>query len=411
MKKTQVLFLDALKHSLKNEKTDWQDDISITEWQEIFHLAIIHEVLPLIMETVYENKSLQSYEGMRDTMINQSRMITISQAKRTAEFIILYQNMLENNLKPLVMKGIICRNLYPNPAQRPSLDEDLLIFSYQIDQYHSFLLKNGFHLVDKDTDIHKADEVSYKNNDTHLYLELHKYLFPLNAAAYGDLNSLFSVLDEKKTETIHQTNIRTFGATDHLLYMICHAYKHFLYSGIGIRQICDIALYCKAFDQELDWDKIYESCRLFRIDQFLKAVIKICEIYLGLDPLSCSCSKVWNVNDIDEKPLLEDILSGGLYGTADENRIHSSTMTLEVVSAQKQGRKPRSLMKSLFPPISYMQRRYSYVNDNKILLPFAWIQRGIEYYHRQTAKKTNPAKTIEIGNGRIGLMRKYGIID
>lgn len=33
--------------------------------------------------------------------------------------------------------------------------------------------------------------------------------------------------------------------TDHLLCLLCHAYKHFLYAGFGIRHVCDIGIFAE----------------------------------------------------------------------------------------------------------------------------------------------------------------------
>lgn len=411
MNATNTLFLDALKHALKNQETDWEFELDSEQWCELFRLASIHNVLPLFMQSVYQNSSLSRFEALRKQMIRKACRISLQQAHKTAAFTELYQDMLQEKLKPIVMKGIICRNLYANPEQRPSVDEDLLIFPYQIDKYHQFLTEHGFRLADPDTIIEKADEISYQNESSRLYLEVHKYLFPQNATAYGNLNGLFSVLENLLSENIYGTDFRTFGHTDHLLYMICHAYKHFLYSGIGIRQICDISLYTEKYEKDIDWEKIYEACAIFRIDRFMIAIMNICEKHLGLDAASFSYKKIWSGEEVDEGALLDDILSGGLYGTADENRTHSSTMTLEVVSAQKEGRKPKSLVKTVFPSEAYMQTKYAYVKKNRWLLPLAWTQRGYDYLKNRSQKKTSPAKTIEIGNNRIGLLRKYNIID
>ncbi len=39
----------------------------------------------------------------------------------------LFDKMRQNGLTPLIVKGIVCRDLYPNPDLRTSNDEDLYI--------------------------------------------------------------------------------------------------------------------------------------------------------------------------------------------------------------------------------------------------------------------------------------------
>lgn len=411
MDQMETLFLKALRYAIRNQKLNIDEELSNAQWRHFFHLASIHDILPLIINSVYESESLSQFETLKAHIMKRAKQQTIYQAQRTADFVLLYQEMNEAGLKPLVMKGIICRDLYETPELRPSADEDLLIFPWQIEKYHDFLVNRGFRLLNEDIDLDKADEVSYKNYSNHLYLEVHKFLFPLDAKAYGDLNQLFSVLEERTTETIYHVPIRTFGYTDHLLYMICHAYKHVLYSGIGIRQICDIGLFIEKHHDQIDWERVFTSCAIYRMDQFAAAILGICERHLGIHINAEDFRQYYDLSSIDELPLLEDILSGGLYGVANEDRLHSSTMTLEVVSAQREGRKSKGLLRTVFPDRAYMESKFPYVKKNRWMLPVAWAQRGHQYLSDRSKKKVNPTRTIEIGNTRIRLLKKYNIID
>lgn len=410
MERTSLLFLEILKNALNNTKTDFKEDISPDEWRALYRLSSIHEVVPLFAHTVYRCDSLKQHPKLLSSIVSRAKAIVINQAQRSANFAGLYQEMLDDDLKPLVMKGIICRSLYPEPEQRPSVDEDLLILPEQIKIYHQFLLSHGFSVIGDDIDLKEVDEISYQNKDTHLYLEIHKYLFPRNSSVFGDLNSFFGALEERKSETVYGTEFNTMGYTDHLLYMICHAYKHFLYSGFGIRQICDICLFTKAYGIQINWKRIYESCRSVRMEKFTAAVFKVCEKYLGLNSDDYAYKEIWD-DDINEEPLLIDVLSGGLYGVSSEDRLHSSNLTLESVSASREGRKSRSLMRSVFPDLNYMSTNYPYLKEYRWLLPVAWIQRGYKYLSKKRKRKSSPTGSIEIGNSRIKILKEYHIID
>lgn len=404
----RLAFLEILKDSLENIKYDSDQEITLKQWQELYHLASIHDVIPLFTHTVYSSKPLQAYPEFKSIMITRAKSITLQQAKKSAGFIDLYQQMKENNLQPVVLKGILCRQLYPEPEQRPSSDEDLLISPEQINDYHRFFLSHEFNLVVPDIDLETSDEISYENKNTHLYIEVHKYLFPPQSSAFGPLNSLFDLTEKTWSTPIYGVPILSLTPTMHLLYMIAHAYKHFLYSGIGIRQICDICLFTKTYGSKIDWDRIHSSCKAVRIDLFMETIFYICEKYLGLDRSKQPYNELWKEPG-NEKDLLNDILEGGLYGSANTDRLHSSNMTLEAVSAQKEKRKAKGLRKSLFPDLSYMKQKYTYLKKYAFLLPVAWIQRTFDYLFNK--KKNSPVKTIQIGQDRISILRKYGIID
>lgn len=86
------------------------------------------------------------------------------------------------------MKGIVCRNLYPNPDYRMSGDEDVLIPEEQFKLCHQVMLDYGMQPADPTQDIQSEHEVPYGKPGSPIYIELHKCLFPPESTAYGDLN-------------------------------------------------------------------------------------------------------------------------------------------------------------------------------------------------------------------------------
>ena len=204
---------------------------------------------------------------------------TLGQAKTSAEFLKLYMFLAERSLSPVTVKGIILRDLYPNPEQRISADEDLLISEGDFPKYHDALLDYGMSVVDPDTDTIKEHEISYCNGL--LYLELHKKAFPDDSKAYGDLNRFFNDVEKKAvTAMVYGVPIKTMGYSDHLFYLICHAYKHFINCGIGIRYVSDIVLFSMAYLDKIEWALIKDLCEQIKASRFTSALYRIGEKYL-----------------------------------------------------------------------------------------------------------------------------------
>ena len=69
-------------------------------------------------------------------------------------------------------------------------------------------------------------------------------------------------------------------------------------------------------------------------------------------------------------------------------------------------------MKTVFPPARQLAGRYPYLKEKPYLLPVAWINRILEYGKETAGSPTdnNAAQSIKIGNGRVALLREYGII-
>ena len=403
-------FLAILKASLNRERLQLNDRLSREQWEALFRLASIHKVLPLVYEAVSDLPELAGDCPELADLRPQVRRQVMVQAMRTAEFLELNDKLQEAGLKPLVVKGLVCRQLYRQPDCRPSSDEDVLIPAEEFARCHQVLSDFGM-----ETDVSKeAWELPYRKAGSPLYIELHKHLFPPESDAYGDLNRFFLDAHLRAiTVEIQGHKVYTMGHTDHLFYLICHAFKHFLHSGFGIRQVCDILLYANAYGREVDWMQIRENCRAIRAERFAAAMFAVGIRYLGFVPAEAAYPEAWQAVEVDALPLLQDLLSGGIYGSADMSRKHSSNITLEAVTAQKQGKRARgAIAASLFPPRKQLEGRYTYLKRSPWLLPVAWCSRLWAYgAQRKMDGHDQSVHALKTGKARVELLRSYGILD
>ena len=409
---TQKIFLAVLKGALTGEKVDPCREVSPEEWRKLFTLAQIHQVLPLFYDAVYPYISREAADLGAEIRVR-VRVQVMRQTIKTSAFLELYRQLCAAGMKPLVVKGLICRNLYPNPDLRPSGDEDVLIPMEQFALCHRVLLKNGMKTALEAGAVAAAYEIPYSKEGSPLYIELHRNLFPPESAAYGDLNRFFAdVHDRAVWEEIQGQKVFSMEPTDHLFYLICHAFKHFLHSGFGIRQVCDIVLFANRYGSRLDWQRILKNCRRIRAEKFAAALFAIGRKYLGFDPEQAAYPEAWRNISVDEGPMLEDLLSGGLYGDSSLSRKHSSNMTLAAVAARKQGRKTVSTsLAAAFPAPEKLENRYPWLKKQPYLVPIAWGDR-LWKYSRETrsSKQSSAADALKIGSERLELLKKYGIV-
>ncbi len=413
MNATIELFLTILKASLGREQPKIHREVQTEEWHALFRLARIHNVLPLFYEAVYALPALAGEQTLLAAVKHQVRQQVITQAIRSGKFLELNDRLLEAGIRPLVVKGIVCRSLYPRPDHRPSSDEDVLIPPEQFDKCHGILTDFGMETGEFKEKLSNAYEVPYRKNGTPLYIELHKHLFPPESDAYGDMNRFFiDVRDRAIPMEIQGRTVYTLNHTDHLFYLVCHAFKHFLHSGFGIRQVCDIVLYANAYGTQIDWVKILKNCEAIRAEKFAAAIFQIGSKYLVFEPEKAAYPAAWQAIQVDEDPMLQDLLSGGLYGDASMSRKHSSNITLDAVAAQKQGRKSRgAIMASAFPSAAQLESRYPYLKKHPYLLPVAWGSRLWEYGNEtRNSKDNNASDALKIGTERVELMKVYGIL-
>lgn len=402
----ESLFLQALKAALENRTVHLDRAVSGEQWAQVFAMARAHQVLPMILQAVYGSEAAQSIPPQLAQLCRQqTRKLVMLQTVKTAGFLPVLEALRQAGVQPLVVKGLVCRNLYPYPDQRLSSDEDLLVMPEQMGLCHRILTELGFVTENALTDF----EVTYTQSNGPVYLEVHQSLFPPESGAYGGLNRFFA---DAHARSVLLEDIPTLEYTDHLFYLICHSFKHFLHAGFGLRQVCDVVLFANRYGGQVDWQRLYGNCVRIRAEKFAGALFRIGQKHLTFDWQQAHYPPVWQRISVEEGPMLADLLDSGVYGSADQNRLHSSNMTLSAVEAQNWGRTGnRGLLKSLFPDAKSLQGRYPYLKAHPALLPVAWGSRILSYGREALRSGSDAAESVRIGSERIELLKQYGIID
>lgn len=407
MTREKELFLAALKAAMRNEYVHWDMEISSEEWDAILHLAEAHRVLPMVFQAVYACPAAARVDRALTALYRQKAMqMVVVQTRKTAEFLPLLRALQDAGAEPLVVKGIVCRKLYPNPDHRLSSDEDVWIPPEKMEVCHRVMTEYGLRTPDPDAEDY---ELPYTSTRGSLYVEIHKSLFPPEHEAYGDLNRFFTNTRARSGEL---RGVPTMDCTDHMLYLVCHAFKHFLHSGFGIRQVCDMIFFANAYGDRIDWIRILDRCRQIRAEQFTAGIFRIGWKYLDFSLEKSRYPLQWQAIYVDEGELLEDILQAGVYGSSDRSRVHSSRITLDAFASQKRGsRKSNGLLKTVFPSAKELEGRYPYLKTKPLLLPVAWTDRILKYQKETASGASAAGESIRIGSRRVELLKRYGILD
>ena len=372
------------------------------DWPAIFTLANQQKLLPILFETVRKMPAAEENAALFAVTKQQVIGQVLNQTVRSAEFAALYRKLRTAGLHPVVVKGQLCSRLYPLKDHRISADDDLYIPDAEFMACHEQLLANGLATDTPADELPTADEVSYTKNGSPLYIELHRHLFDSSEDTHDELNHFFANLKPVETD-----GFLAMPPHEHLLYLILHAYKHFVRSGIGLRQFCDIGLWAREYQAEIDWQRLHEQCESVHAATFAEAAFRIAKDYLGIE---FDLPAPWS-DAVDAEPLLHDSLCGGVYGSNDLTRLHSSTVTLNAVKASRTGEKS-GVLRTVFPKREYLERRYPYLKKRPYLLPVAWAQRIAHYAsEKQSGADSSASGSIKLAKERIELMKQYGVMD
>ncbi len=395
MKSFEKEFLSVLSAYFQKK-----DDVSVSKenLEKILSLANAHNVLPLVCDVLSKNYGEEESFQKRKSL---ALAAYSSQCIRNERFLSVCRTLSKNGIEPICVKGACLRSLYKDGSLRPSGDEDLLIKKEDEKLFERMMKENSFVLRNEG-----ANEKAYFDSSTSLLLEAHTSLFFENGELGKKLEELFpSPFSGSKMVMIENTPVLTLGVQSGLLYLVCHAFKHFIRSGFGIRQVCDIAVYMRKYKAELDFSLLESELSKINAAVFFEGIVNIAVKHLGFTDIAFSSLDT----DMNEMPLLEDILCAGVYGKSDSSRVHSAGITLSAVA---DGNKNFSIFSALFPSMKSLAKNYPSLEKFRFLYPWFAFLRIFKYIISVLFKKNGvgtPQESIRIAKERTELLRKYKI--
>lgn len=143
-----------------------------------------------------------------------------AQVKRTNAFLKLYASFRNNDIYPLVMKGLICRQLYGELCDhRPSVDEDILIRIGEYDKVKEVLLANDYipqMEVESEEQLENLQEVSFIHPTEKLHIELRLNVMCRDNDVCAKMSDYFKdVFEQYREVTIDSVTIRTLSHQNH----------------------------------------------------------------------------------------------------------------------------------------------------------------------------------------------------
>ena len=395
---TETQFLHIVKAAVSGGELPEE----AVDWPAMFTLASQQKLLPILFEAARKTPAAGENAALFAATKQQVVGQVLHQTLRSAEFAALYGSLRTAGLHPVVVKGQLCSRLYPLQDHRISADDDLFIPDAEFMACHEALLANGLTTDTPADELSTADEVSYTKKGSPLYIELHRHLFDSAEDAHDELNHFLADFTP-----VEMDGFLAMPPHEHLLYLILHAYKHFVRSGIGLRQFCDIGLWARAYRDRIDWQRLHDQCAGVHAATFAAAAFCIAGDDLGIE---LDLPAPWE-DAIDVAPLLHDTLCGGVYGSNDYTRLHSSTVTLNAVKASRTGGRS-SMLRTVFPPRRALARRYPYLKKHPYLLPAAWAQRLVHYAKEKRQDTADSAAgSLRLARERLALMKQYDILE
>lgn len=283
----------------------------------------------------------------------------------------LHQLLSANSIPYVALKGSASAMYYPDPILRMMGDVDFLVQKSDLQRAGDLLEKVGFVPVEKnDNECHIA--YHREVNGIRSIWEMHWEPNGIPKDKFGELarEYLSDVIETSIPCTISGDECMVPSPFHHGLIMLLHMASHLINTGIGLRHLCDWAVFVGKFSDD-EFSNMFEAkLKTIGMWKFAQIMTQLCITYLGMQ------TKGWcGFSEPDYlETLMSDIFKGGNFGVKDSNRINQAKL---ITNAHRGSVDETGLLKQFVWTMNEKAEiAMPIVRKVPILLPVGWMFAG-----------------------------------
>ena len=290
----------------------------------------------------------------------------------------IHRIMTRNELPYVILKGVASARYYPDPYQRSMGDVDLLVRKEDTERVLRVLQSEGYDLLEKD---HICHAVLQRSD---VRFELH---FEPAGMPDGDLRLLMEsyLLDLPETATVHTAPPATCVCPSdfhHGLILLMHTQHHLLSEGIGLRHLCDWAVFVGHVEGEGFADLFRERLKRVGLWKMARLLSIACSLYLGLPERDWM--EISKEDRSTAERLIEDVFKGGNFGVKDPQRAYEGHF---ISDRGKDGVRKGRLREGFASLNRITYRLWPLTRRIPILLPIGWLVSLVHFVKRNRQRK------------------------
>ncbi len=259
-------------------KPDWNKVLLLARQQTV--LGLVAEAIPYLPEEYRPDQEIAA--RLHAIALN----ICLSHSLLNRKLAELKSRLDAAGVNSVLFKGQGVAINYPNPQSRQCGDIDMYVgernFKYVFDTFNTA------------SDKHASDYKNMKHFDLEedgVSIEIHRIAEIIPGRRR---NRLFQEWTVRHLEGPDLHNAEIGGASINLpphqfnaLYIMNHAWHHFVHGGIGLRQLCDWTMFLHRHHSEIDHDLLSRDLEAFGLSRAWQILAGVAVGYLGLPAEEC----------------------------------------------------------------------------------------------------------------------------
>ena len=270
-------------------------------------------------------------------------------------------------IQHLPLKGIVLKGLYPAVGLREMSDIDIWFDAPRTGDVNRIMTDLGYR-----ADYYETSKHDVYTKPPMFCVEMHREIID------GDvLPKCIGYYEEQWKKLVRDAGDRRYVLTqsheDFYIYVVVHAYKHYLIAGIGIRVLLDIYVMLQKWGDSLDMAYIADECQKLGTADFEALVRRLANRLFDRDQL-----------DKEDRARLDEFIGAGIHGNM--GRYYSNAIN--------KSRSKRAYILSRIRTTDKQLEEHPVLSRHKALRPLYFPVRFVEAVIRRPGRLSAELKTL-----------------
>lgn len=291
------------------------------EWNEVYAISKEQTVTGILLDAITRLPEEQKpYSELRIRWILLQRSIE-AQNKKMDDALRAFVNECETeHLLPYILKGQGVAQNYLIPEHRVCGDIDIYFKPEQFEKAIKHLQSKGYEFEGDPDEAHT--ETTYMGFKVEIHKKSATFYTKRLQKRYNEI--IAQLLEsEKQRIDINGKEFTVFPPLANALQLLSHMMRHMIFSGLGLRQVCDWVLFAYKYQKQIDKELFIRYTKELQLWETYKAVTAIATDYLGLPKEYTVCELTDNDKKLAKKVFLL-IMTYGNFGHYGEHSVITS---------------------------------------------------------------------------------------
>lgn len=375
VQKIEKQLLDFLSAALRNDTSSYQS-LTEDEWYQTYDCAQKQGVVPLMLRGAASYKT-----QMPPQLLSKLRSYSISVIVRNEKLMNVQEQLMElltaHQIPCAILKGCSLSVCYQQAELRPLGDIDVLIRPEDAERTEELLCANGYRPDHTGHPFH----LDFFGKGACIEMHWQVSTFPDSHGGHAAREIMKTALEQTGVAQMDGYSFPVLKPLHQAISLLLHMERHMTTGGIGLRQLCDWAMFVNSVDAEVFADQVLPEIDRCGLLQFAKVLTATCVEYLSMPIEKVEwCQRIKSAMCA---AMMQDIFRGGSMGKAVEET-GASSMFIERGNSGKQG----NALLLLFRKLTQLANMHFPITERwKVLLPVFWIYIPLRYWVRSLQGK------------------------